>query len=166
MNDQKLDIEALREEFKRQMRRQRQAGRYGMIAGHAIIFAVFSIMNIFFLAAAGSGDAFSNIPPNQLGFVITPLILLWAGWGTGLLFHILAVLNEIGLFEKTNKRLLVSRAVADQLLREVDAEETEKVKRKPAAAREMRLTDEGELAPVEDELSDEQPRRQNARRDG
>jgi hypothetical protein len=161
MSDQQLDIEQLRQDIKRQMKFQRQAGRYGMLGAHIGMFVLFSILNIIFLSQAGKIDALQNLPKGDAGFIITPIILLWIGWGSGVFFHLMAVLNEMGLFEKANKRMLVSRAVADQLLREVGSD-SEKPKRKPLAKPEMRLTDEGELAPIEEDDFMETPKARTA----
>lgn len=164
MSDQ-LNIEQLREEIKRQMRLQRQVARYGMLAGHVGMFALFSVLSIIFLAQAGQSEILKNLPKGDAGFLVTPLILLWIGWGTGVFFHLMAILNEAGLFEKANKRILISRALADQLLKEVGTD-SEKPKRKPTAetvSQEMRLTDEGELAPADDEIWEEAYKSRNSR---
>jgi hypothetical protein len=167
MANSELDIEALREDIKRQMRLQRKIGRYGMLGGHVLMFVLFSILSLVFLGQAGRADALQNLPKTTSDLILTPFLLVWIGWATGLFFHVMAVLNEMGLLEKANKRMLVSRAVADQLLREVSTESGKPKRKRTAdsATAEVRLTDEGELEPAdEDDIPAEQVRRASQRR--
>lgn len=146
MSNQDLDIDALKTDLQRKMRNQRRVGRIALAASNAGMWLLFNIFSAAFIFNDKTTAALKTLSGDVQGFIGGALFMLSIGWATGVVFHILGAVMETGIMDKYNKRMMLSRSVTDQLLTQIEAADPVKAKRKNE---EMRLSDEGELVPID-----------------
>lgn len=135
----------LRERVQRLVRRQKSQLRWTMFAMNVVFFVIGLIMAI----AGARADTLRVPGADQAELLMAAAIF----WGTGVFFHLMGALSDSGTFDKSMMAQAASRALAEQMM---DEQLDQPMKRKHApdfAASAVRLSDEGELVPIDEEIA-------------
>lgn len=137
MSDQNLDYAAIRRNIDKKVARQKWNYRIGFFIAH-LLFYIVSLLIMWRTVA---------LDP----LAIVPAIM----WGMVLLFHVASLYFESSAGEKAIRKQLLMREVGDDILKmgNLDDATLEKPKRSAASiAKRLRLSDDGELVPANDDL--------------
>ena len=151
MSEQNLDYAAIRRNVEKGLYRQKWLYRSVFFFAH-LLFFVGAMVGIWGTVATDSQlrAALFNNGSGAAIIVILPTIL----WALVILFHIASLYTESEVGEKAIRERLLMREVGEEILRKglMDEGILEKPKRlaKVLEAERMRLSDDGELMPVDD----------------
>jgi hypothetical protein len=143
MSEQNLD--AIRSRVEQGLSRQKWNYRIAFFVAHVMFFVV-AMLAVWGTVANDSQlrDILFNSESGAAIIVILPTIL----WTAVLLFHIASLYFETGAGEKAMREQLLMREVGKDILRY--AEMSEKPKRRELEVERTRLSDDGELIPVDE----------------
>jgi hypothetical protein len=149
MNPDNIDYQAVRRQVEAQMQRQKRGGRITFAVVSVLLFILFSTIVITMLFYRGE-----NLSNTTVG----ALAMLWAGWLTTIIFHIISPLLDTKSAEDNMRERLIARAIGAQLLRQPETEPGEKRKHTFA------LSDDGEIEVVEPQDAQDADRQRAQRR--
>lgn len=156
MNHSDAEREALRRYIDANLEGERSKQRIIFAGVNVGLFLLFSVLAWFVLPQAipsPSGEVFS-----RAGLV--GLIMFTAGWGTSALLHVISTLMETKWGTRQLRRNLavrfrIERAVFGAAMHDIEAEErrTYTPQREKAKRQAMRLSDDGELVPLDEDTA-------------
>ena len=157
MSDQNLDYAAIRRKIERKLVRQKWNYRIGFFIAHLLFYIVSLLLVVRTVQSSAQLRAIPLSTGSDLSaLVIVPAIL----WGMVLLFHVASLYFESSMGEKAMRKQLLMREVGDDILKMGNLGDAtlEKPKRSAATnANHLRLSDDGELVPANDEQGLAQP---------
>ncbi len=146
----------LRQQFADELRKSKRWQRWFYFGMNVFFFLLFGAISIALLSAEPGLQSLSR---PAVGTLVGALVVLFAGWGSGLLMHFFHVLTEAGVFDKYYQDRMIVRELGKQLINQAAQSMVEKPKR---SAGELHLSDDGELIATETPAEEEQKRTRDA----
>ncbi|MBX3066560.1 MAG: 2TM domain-containing protein [Anaerolineae bacterium] len=144
MSEPQLDYQAIQKRVRERVNKRKElymhAGVY--VTVNAIIFLVWLVLRSMPVNALGA--EFSDVMQTMRDFPI-PLVVV-VGWGIGLAIHAMVAYMETNVFDGMQER---------EMEREIERERARYyATEKPKRSEEMRLSDDGEIVPADEDQAE------------
>lgn len=143
------DYGAIREYVEKHLPRYKVTTKLTLFAVNLILFVVFTVIT---LAAASSAGVLATIGQDLANLqkttdpIAVAVMLPLVGWFTALILHGVTLLMDTKMAERQMRAQLAMRAMGHKL-----SEATSQPAEKPKRDQAMRLSEDGELVPVDEE---------------